>query len=505
MTSIYAKAHRLTEVPPARAAVARAAREVPEGGDAWVDEVQNLASYRGHTRIGRRRAGGGRADWHLEQTLDRRDLVDRARQLERTSVFAETILAASTENVIGRGFTLQPNTESDDWNAEALRLWDEWTKDPEVRGISTWDEILTLKYRSFLRDGDVGTILLGDGKLQAFESDQLSTPNAAFLRRDMVDGIKLDRRGRPTSFFIVTTPDPVNPSVRFQQHEEIPAKHVIFLAKRQRLGQTRGTPAFAGSAWLFDQIDGTIEAVTVAARMAASFVLVIKKASGTLGGLPQSNATSDGVSRPKWTIEPGMFKTLRLDETLEQIKPEQPTTNFPEYIASLIRFVAIEFGLPLELFFDFANANFSNHKAAMLTAQRNWRCRQKMMENYSSKVYLWKLMEWMRAGLLDVRADAFDHEWDVPGWRWLDPVKEFQAAQAAVDAGFVSPSGVVQQQGGNFKAIQSQRKRDFALIEQPEGASMIRGTMTREILTPSPGNEPNAKGDDKNKGADEDD
>ena len=454
-----------------------------EEGDAWMEQVQHLASHRAarHTRIGRSRPGGGRADFHLEQTLDRRSLVDRARQLERNSVFADVLLQCSTENVIGQGFTLQPNTADDDWNAKALSLWNEWGRDPDVRGMSSWSELLALKYRSYLRDGDVGTILLGDGKIQTFESDQLSTPFGSFLQRDMVDGITLDRRGRPTSYAIVTSPDPVNSAVRHQQHETIPAESVVFLARRQRLGQTRGVPSFAGSAWLFDQIDGTIEAVTIAARMAASFGLVVTSASGKLSGLPNSSKTSDGVTRRKWTIEPGMFKTLRPDESLAQIKPEQPTTNFPEYIASLVRFVALEFSLPLELFYDFSNANFSNHKAAMLTAQRTWRCRQKVMSAYSSRIYLWKLIQWMKQGLLPVREDALEHEWDLPGWRWLDPVKEFQAAQAAVDAGFDSPSGVVQRQGGNFKAIQAQRKRDLAEMETVD-LPVARGTLTRELM-----------------------
>jgi lambda family phage portal protein len=418
----------------------------------------------------------------LEARLDRVGMVDRARQLERESTFAETLLSASVENVSPHAPVLKPESADPAWNAAAKALWADWCAAPEVRGLSTWSELLALIYRSWLRDGDVGVILLSDGLLQAIESDQISSPRA--VSPDMVDGIRLDRRGRPVDYSIVDVPDVRNPAVRYQSDRIIvPAESVIFLAKRQRLGQTRGTPAFTGSAWIFDQIDGTIEAVTVAARMAASFGLVITQAS-TSSGLPMQTG-SDGAKRPEWRLEPGMFKTLREGEAITQIKPEQPTAQFEGWIKALLRFCAIEFALPLELFFDFRDANWANHKGARLASQRNWRVRQRMLEGFSKRVYTWKLIEWIRSGLLRPRADALAHSWTSAGWRWLDPVKEIQAALAECDLGVRTPSMVAEAQGHDYAEIVARRRADREL---QEGLPLVSSTLTRDegSATPTP-------------------
>ncbi len=449
---------------------------------AAMHEIEQLG-YRSarNTRIGRKEPSQGVADYSLEQTRDRREVVDRARQLERNSVTAESVLRSSVENVVGTGFTLQAGTDDDTWNKKAEELWGNWkSSEADVRGMASFDEIVELFFRSWLRDGDAGLILLADGKVQPFESDQLSSPNGMTLRRDMVDGIELDRRGKPLFYNIVSHPDPINPAVRYQDHQRISANNVLFKARRTRLGQTRGISAFSGSAWLIDQIDGNIEAVTVAARMAAMFGLVLTNARGNLPGVPMSSNTSDGVARPKWVMEPGMVKMAKPGEDVTQIKPEQPTQNFGDFVGLLIRLVAMPFGLPLELFFDFSEANFSNHKAAMLQAQRTWRRYQAMLVDLQAAVYRWKVLRWIREGVLAARRDAFKHSFNRPGWKWMDPEKEIKAAMAEIDAGVNTWSAVTEGQGVDFAQLQIRRKRDLELMA-PVGLPIARGTFSREI------------------------
>ena len=448
------------------------------------EQVESLG-FRGarHTRTDRRRATRGRQDRQLETMRDRRDMVDRARQLERNSVLAEGILSRSVENVVGCGFKLEAMSADPDWNKQAEALWSAWgDNDADVRGMSTWDELLGLTFRSFLRDGDVGTILLSDRKIQPFESDQLSSPTGRFLSRDMVDGIKLDPRGKATSYFIVDNPDPISATVRTQRHTEIPAESVLFLPRRTRHGQTRGLSCFSTISWILDQIDGNIEAVTVAARMAATYGLLITSPNPV--GLP-TILGGDGKTRQKIALEPGMVKFLRAGQDVKQIKPEQPTQNFSEFLRMLGRFVGMALGLPLEIAFgDYSQVNLTSGRMAMLSAWRTWRCYQKMLKRYSTRVYLWQLLEWMRIGRLPVREDALLHIWHAPGWQFIEPGREINAGLAAIDGGLKTRAMVAAEMQIDWLQLIEARKREIE-AETAAGIVPSKSTLTRDAVGPA--------------------
>ena len=466
-------------------------------------------SYRAarSTRIGPRRGRHGAADFHLEQTFDRRRMVDISRNLERDNFLAESMLSRSTESVVGCGYGLQVLTKNARWNALCERLWSEWAQAPDVRGMSTWSELLAMKFRSHLRDGDVGTILLSDGLIQLVESDQISSPTGVALAKgpsgSMVDGIVLDRRGMPTSYFVVDDPDPINSSIRHQPHTLVPATDFIFLPRRTRLGQTRGIPVFSTIAPLLEQIEGNIEAVTVAARMAACFGLVFEKNRRTTG-LPKEEG-SDGVSRRKMHIEPGMIHETAIGDKVHTLSPSQPTTNFPDFLRMLGRFAGLALGLPLEVaYMDYSQTNYSSARASMLQAQQVWRCHQKTLKGYSTKVYEWKVLNWIREGLLPARPDALQHSWTTPGWKWVDPEKELKAAMGAIDAGLDTRTSVALRQGDDFAEIVAQLKKERELLEDA-GLPDVRSTITRDpspepsgepgIATPAPGGSPSKDGD----------
>lgn len=453
----------------------------------------SLTSYRGarHSRVGRSSPSEGRADYHLEATYDRRDLVDRARDLERNSVIAEGLLNRACENVVGPGFGLQAqaggegNASSKRWNADVEKRWQDWClRQADVRGLSTFGELLSLTYRSWLRDGDVAAIKLADGSLQFIESDQIASQLGGFPTKGEIDGVVLDRRGKPTGFRVLKDPDPQWSTVRFgQEFDLVPAKDVLFLARRQRHGQTRGLSAFANIAWLLDQIDGQIEAVTIAARMAACVGLVIRREVKTTSGI-STVADSAGNQRRLHTMEPGMIAEIGRNDDITPVDPRNPAQNFPDFLATLGRLVGLTFGLPLEVaFLDFSRTNYSSARAALLQAHQVWSIHQQMLARFCSDVYLWWLIREMRAGRIPIRRDAERHSWIKPGWKWVDPEKELKAQLGAVDAGIMTLGDIAMQQGRDFEELVTARKRELDLLDA-NGIPVVRSTLTRDPKEP---------------------
>lgn len=447
---------------------------------------EELSSFRNarHTRIsGRKIPTEGRADYHLEVGYDRRELVDRARQLERNSVIAEAMLSRAVENVVGPGFGLKCHSKNENWNKDVEARWEAWCKtEADVRGLNTFGELQGLSYRSWLRDGDFGMIKLSDGKVQSIESDQIANPMGNIPQLDHIDGIQLDSRGRPVSFLVVTEPDPMWASVRFGQNfTTVPAKDMIYRARRQRLGQTRGLSAFSNISWLLDQMDGYIEATTVNARMAACVGLVIKRQTRASGLTAMID--SAGNSRRGMQMEPGMIAEVGQGDDVTTVNPHQPNQGFKEYMTVLGRLVALSFGLPLEVaFLDFSQTNYSSARAALLQAHQIWEIHQQMMAGFCSEVFAWWLMREIRAGRITARRDALKHSWVTPAWAWLDPDKELKAHLAAIDAGLDTHRRVARSQNRDFDAMQQERKEEDDL-KRKNGLPITRSPMTRDEMS----------------------
>jgi lambda family phage portal protein len=451
----------------------------------------------GRTTTGR----GASGDVINERGLDRREFVDRARQLERDSVIAETLLSRSTEAVVGDGYRPQAKTADPKWNEKAEALWKEWagTTACDVRGMSKFPELLGLGFRSCLRDGDVGAVKLaavpGDrlgGRLRMFESDELADPRGFAANR--VDGVDLDEAGKPVGFWLLQSLNTGWADRRaIPNHVRVPADYVLFLARRLRLGHTRGLSALATIAWLIDQIDGNVEAITTSARMAACFGLILKRKRG-MPGLPTTTG-ADGIARRKMRVEPGAFIEVDIDEDVTQLDPKQPTQDFPQFIRMLARLVALAFGLPLEVaFLDFSQTTYASSRGALLQAWKTWRGHQERMKTFCTSIYQWKIVEWIEAGLLPYRADALEHAWLCPGWQWLDPEAEIKAAMAAIDAGLETHSAVAARMGLDLEELLVQATKDRAAL-RAAGVPEVRSTLTRDPAQP-PG-----QGEEKRKAA----
>jgi lambda family phage portal protein len=457
----------------------------------WREAQENMRryAYRSalHSRLGKGRVFSGSADFNLEQGLDREIIVDRCREAERNNVIAAGLITRAVENVIGCGIKAQAESDDDAWNVQAMGLWNAWchADQSDVRGIDDFYSRQKLTFRSYLRDGDVGTVLVSAGSrrgmLQSVESDEIASPVGETLSARMVDGVELDRFGRPIRFHIVQDTDTSKTSsIRdgVSGRKVVNAEDFLFLARRGRLNQTRGMPALAQGIKLLEQIDGNIEAVSVAVRMAACFGLVIES-GGVPEGLPNI-AGGDGKNYSSMALEPGMVKHLDPGDSIQQIKPEQPTGSFSDLVALLSRLVGIPLSLPLELvLLDFSKTSYSSARASLLQAYRAFRCHQQdFVAQWCRPIYLWKVREWVDSGLLPQREDWKEHSWLTPSWEWVDPLKEMSAHALAVDYGFSTVSGVVRSMGNDFDQQVAQRGREIAAMEAA-GIPLVQSTHTR--------------------------
>ncbi|MCA3006607.1 MAG: phage portal protein [Planctomycetaceae bacterium] len=453
-----------------------------------------LGDYRS-AKQSRLRQGGGAAGgegrtasgaWHLDaQTarLLRRD----AQRLARNNPLGRALIGRLVDFVLGRGHSPQATTASKGWNDQAERVWAEWA---ETAGL---DEALELAYRGALVDGDCALLMLDDGGVQVVEADQITTPKSGggtVITKVVVVKAGDKTGGEPGNVInagVEMTPTGTVVAIHVAEWEGDGSKlsettrrivcgpdgPALLLRRRTRASQVRGEPLLAATVDTFEHLERFTEATVVAARMAACTGAAIKTEYPALTQASMLGATGEPNSRGQQqralSWEPGMVWHLKPGESLEQVRPEQPTGEFSDFVRTLIRIAGTDSGLPLEVcLLDFSQANFHSSRSAMGVMYRFIEREQKRLQReVLAPLYRWVMRRAVAAGTLPGNVDMLRHRWMAPGRPVLDPQAEVAAAIQAVDANMRTKEDVVaEMSGADFATVAERRAAERKLEEQ---------------------------------------
>lgn len=438
------------------------------------------------SRLGSTPAIGAMPDYQYEQGFDREKMVNRAMQLERDNSIARGLLERNAENVVSTGIIPQARTDDEEWNKLAEEKFLAWAESEcDVRGMSSLWDLQRLAQYCMTRDGDVGCIKRADGTLQLIESMRIAAPLGKEYADYHIDGIDLDSAGKPVRFYIVPrrSDEQYVPSTRdFPSRVPVQADQFLFLARRTSPSQTRGEPAMAQAMEQFEHLDKLLESVVVSARMAACFGLLIKSPMPPVP-TQATGLNSAGSSLPRWDLEPGLVKSLRPGEEITTLSPAQPSQQLDQFVVLLARILGLPLGMPLELLMlDFTRTNYSSARASLLQAYRSFKRQQDyLIQGFCRPIWRWKIAGWIEDGELPANEQWMRHQWIPPGWAWVDPVKEIQAAQMEVDAGFRTKADVIASQGRDYQEVRRARIAEYS-AEREAGLPETRSTMTRDPM-----------------------
>ena len=350
-------------------------------------------------------------------------------------------------------------------------------------------EIQNLVDRQILENGEAIIIptMLDDKDrpysraLQVIESDRLDTPPEKRGDKSVRSGVRVGEKGEPLSYFIRKS----HPGdYRYAKGEdrvfvEIPAKNefnrknVFHLYYVQRSGQTRGVPFFAPVLSYFKDLSEYAEAELVAARIAACFSLFITSEASmdiAVNSAYDKNASGQLIEG----LEPGMIKHLLPGESITSFNPQRPGATFEPFVERILKAISAALGLPYELVAkDFSKTNYSSARAALLEARRYFKMRQEWLSRkLCQPVWEMVLEEAYLKG--ELKADTFYEmkeywtgaSWIAPGWEWVDPLKEAQAAEVGLKNGIITYSDLYASEGKDWEESLEQRKREQDKIKE---------------------------------------
>jgi lambda family phage portal protein len=402
-----------------------------------------------------------------------------ARYLERNHDISRGALRVLVNNVVGPtgiGVEPQPRRADGTIHTEYAALLREahrdWQRRPEVTGRYRWPLAQRLTAYTWLRDGEafaqqlVGPVPFLNHGTRVPYSLELFEPDFVPLDYDdpskgIRQGIQSNAWGEATGYWVYKG-DP-REGMTFMNASGlkfIPAERMLHTATIDRLHQRRGVSEFASVITRGEDLKDYEESERIAAKVAASLTAYVKR-NETNGFQPENSPQlprdEKGEVVPRdLRMQPGMIlDTLTVGEEVGMIDSNRPNPNLIAWRAGQLRAFCAGIGA--------SYSSVSRDYDGSYSAQR-----QELVEQWVHYAVLadefvgmfvqpsWETFVQVAhlSGAVPIPSDV------VPGTEddalfigqsmpWIDPMKEANAWEKLVQAGFASEVEVIRRRGGN--------------------------------------------------------
>jgi capsid protein len=415
----------------------------------------------------------------------RKRLRERSREEQANNGYADGILGTNANYVIGLGPKLRMETGSPGFNTLVESRWNQWcTASGLMRKLRTLQRA---------KDGDgegfgvckTNPMLRNPVQLdvQLVECDQVSTPFLAWGVPGKIDGLTFDEFGNVVDYDVL----PYHPGglwwAPIVDPTKYPAEYVLHLFAGKRSGQHRGVPTASPTLNLFATGRRYREAVVGAAETAADFAAVV-----------QMGAPSEGPDevRPYSSvpIEKRMLVATPAGSTgITQLRAEQPTTTYPDFVDTQIAEEARPFHMPRNIAAcDSSGYSFSGGQLDHLT----FFVAVDIERADCEELVLNKLFALWFAEAVDVYgwsvpADAAPaHSWQWPARPQIDVEKTANARKVSLSCGATTLSRIYAEDGFDFEEELVVMARDFGVPTAEMRKVLMDAVFNRQGAAASP-------------------
>jgi lambda family phage portal protein len=356
----------------------------------------------------------------------------------------------------------------------------------EVTGQLSFAEVCRTVVAAAARDGEFLARRVRDSRtlfhgftLQLLDVDRIDTarnltrpvPGQASIRM----GVEIDQLGRKQALWLHSAhpgdsgsglaPRPVS--------ARVDAKDLLHGFVLRRPEQVRGYPWAAAVLKRANTLDAYEQYAVVAAKIGAAkmgFYVTDKDApSGETMSLEEYR---DANGQLVQDVEAGMFEALPPGVTVETFNPDYPHQNYGTFVTDGKRGIAAGLNLAHHnLSGDMTGVNYSSARIAELAERRHWRALQGwFITAFVRPVF----MDWLQMALLTggitlpsgaaLPADRFDKfasaaSFQPPGWAWVDPQADIDAAVTAMGSDIRSLRQVCDENGIDMEDVLADNAR----------------------------------------------
>jgi lambda family phage portal protein len=414
----------------------------------------------------------------------RRTLKIRSRYECDNNSYFRGMVNSLANDLVGTGPRLQMRSGDEKTDARIEALWSGWC---EATGFA---HSLRTKCKGKIVDGE-GIALLVNGKSLAqtvggrlnvndpvqldfycIESDQMTTPDPGFVDLFWVDGIVLDRMGKPKEYHVLRhhPGDLYVPQLAPLEYDRWQPRHVCHWFRCDRPGQARGIPEATPALELFAQIRRFTKAVLVAAETAADFAAVLTS-EAPANSDPTTDENNGLIPSTQLPIDRGLMTVLPFGYKLSQMQGTQPATTYEMFVRLILREAARVLDIPLSLALgDTSGSNFSSARMEHLPY---WRTRKVARQECEASTVEKTFRAWYEEASLipgylprNAPPTPAAHRWFWDSAESIDPVKDATADQLELANGTETLADIYARRGEDWEQKMRQRARELKLARE---------------------------------------
>jgi len=302
--------------------------------------------------------------------------------------------------------------------------------------------------------------------LRVIEAEQVCTPDVDPLNPNAVDGIVFDRHGNP-EFYHVLRQHPGDTYYSWTlEYDRVPARNVVHWFRPARPGQARGVSELASSLEIGAQTRRYSAAVLSAAEFAAMLAGVLEQ---------EVPAGEVGVtSLEDWNeveMTKGALLTLPKGTRASQFKPEQPITNYKDYVHEKRNEMARPTLAPFNVISGNSSGyNYSSGRLDHIPYHRIvWIERERMRSKVLDRLFLAWYAEAQLLGLIPDSLPAINEwiwEWQWDGFASIDPLKDTSAIELRLQLNLTTLAEECAAEGKDWREVLKQRAAEKAFMKE---------------------------------------
>ena len=406
------------------------------------------------------------------------ELVRKARFFEANSPLVQRLADVWEQYIVGsNGLILSPDSEDEQWNDAAAQWFDEWSNFPDLVSLQNWATLQSLIARTWFIDGEVFILKTRSERppyrprIQLIEGHRVGTPgNMTQLEgRSIVDGIEVDKKGRPTAYYVQDGFD-------VEDYRRIDSSEIIHIGEPARVGMYRPLTHFYAVMNPLHDLDDLERLEMEAARDQASTSKVIKTPTGELpddanSWETQTDPNPNGGTNPLTQYYKRVFgastKVMKIGDEVEYIQPNRPSVVQQWYWKYLTEKVCTGVGIPLVLVFP-ESLQGTVYRGALDSANAFFRSRSAVLAAKFEEVWRYVIGT---GALQDVRIADRPARWfqltcRPPRAVNVDVGRNSAAMLAELAAGTRTWQDICGETGEDWKAKLTQRAKEAAFIHE---------------------------------------
>jgi lambda family phage portal protein len=244
-------------------------------------------------------------------------------------------------------------------------------------------------------------------------------------------------------------------------HVVVPAKDIIHIFPKDRIGQTRGWPLIVPIMEALKNLNEYEKSEMTAARIGSNQVGFLE----TPTGAEYDGSTNDDGTK-SMDLEAGEIRELPAGQKFTSWDPKHPTDAFSEFVRSMKLSMAAGVSVSYPTFTgDLTGVNFSSIRAGLLEDREEWKSWQTLfIEGFAEPVFA----AWLEASLTNQsitlplsKFDKFNSpEFIGRRWAWVDPLKDANANKILIEERLTTRTRLAKELGLDYEELLEEIKTE---------------------------------------------